>query len=90
MSPAGSDWRESLREAAPYMHLGWQFCVAIALFCGAGYWLDQRLGTLPAFTVVGAVLAMVAIVGLVLQVSADAQARQERRERAQDGGGESG
>ena len=32
--------------------LGMQFALTLAIFTGAGYWLDKKLGTLPLMLVV--------------------------------------
>lgn len=82
MSSSGLDWREGLREAAPYMHLGFQLFAAILLFCGGGFWLDRTLGTLPWLTLGGAVLALVAILALVLNVDAESRKRESRKRAA--------
>lgn len=60
---AGDDargWTRVLRDAAPYLGLGTTLAGSVLLGLGAGYWLDSRLGTRPAFFLVGAVLGMLA------------------------------
>jgi F0F1-type ATP synthase assembly protein I len=84
MASTGNDWRESLREAGPYLHLGWQFLGVIVVFAGGGYWLDSRLGTLPGLTILGVALSMGVILLLVLKVDAEARTRKKRRERKSD------
>ena len=59
------DWRDGFRQAAPLLGLGTQMALTMALFAGGGFWLDRRLGTSPLLTVLGAVLAIVAL-GLLL------------------------
>jgi F0F1-type ATP synthase assembly protein I len=66
-----TDWRESFREAAPYLGLGMQIAVSMALFVGGGYLLDQWLGTLPWMTVLGAVIGLVGVIALIVRVSQD-------------------
>ncbi|MCA8924162.1 MAG: AtpZ/AtpI family protein [Planctomycetes bacterium] len=39
-----------------YSHFGLQFAISIVVFTGGGYWLDSTVGSLPAFTLVGAFL----------------------------------
>lgn len=53
-------WQRVLREAAPYLGLGTTLAGSVLLGLGAGYWLDSKLGTRPAFFLVGAVLGMLA------------------------------
>jgi F0F1-type ATP synthase assembly protein I len=50
----------ALREAAPYLGLGSTLAGSVLLGLGAGYWLDSKLGTRPAFFLAGAVLGMLA------------------------------
>jgi F0F1-type ATP synthase assembly protein I len=49
-----------LRETAPYLGLGTTLAGSVLLGLGAGYWLDSKLGTRPAFFLVGAVLGLLA------------------------------
>lgn len=58
--PAGRDWSRAVREAAPYLGLGTMLAASVGLGLGAGYWLDQRLGTAPVLFLVGGVLGMAA------------------------------
>jgi F0F1-type ATP synthase assembly protein I len=49
-----------LRDAAPYLGLGTTLAGSVLLGLGAGYWLDSKLGTRPAFFLAGAVLGLLA------------------------------
>ena len=40
--------------------LGWYVAIAIVLGIAGGIWLDNRLGTLPLFTLLGVLLGSVA------------------------------
>ncbi|MFN8583513.1 MAG: AtpZ/AtpI family protein [Gemmatimonadaceae bacterium] len=42
--------------AAAYAGLGLQFALSILLFLYVGQWVDRRLGTSPAFLIVGVFL----------------------------------
>ena len=68
---------EGMREAGPYIGLGFQLFAAIALFTGGGYWLDSKLGTLPALPLVGAAVSF--ILYLVLQMAKEAEKQSDRR-----------
>ena len=60
---AGDDsrgWSRVLRDAAPYLGLGTTLAGSVLLGLGAGYWLDSKLGTRPAFFLAGAVLGLLA------------------------------
>jgi F0F1-type ATP synthase assembly protein I len=48
--------RKSLEELGRLGTLGLTFAASIAVFGGAGYWLDGRLGTWPTFLIVGVFL----------------------------------
>jgi ATP synthase protein I len=52
------DWTSALREAAPYSGLGMTMAVTVLAGLGGGHWLDARLGTRPAFLLVGGVLGL--------------------------------
>ncbi len=67
-SPAGG-WQQSVRAAAPYLGLGVELAVTMALCTGAGYWADQWLGTLPWCTLAGAALGMTAAFVHVFRIS---------------------
>jgi hypothetical protein len=54
------DWTRALREAAPYLGLGTSLAVSVALGLAAGYWVDGRLGTEPAFFLVGGAFGLAA------------------------------
>ena len=58
--PKGGGWTSGLREAAPYLGLGTTLAGSVLLGLGAGYWLDSKLGTRPAFFLVGAVMGLLA------------------------------
>ncbi len=57
---ASGGWTGVLRDAAPYLGLGTTLAGSVLLGLGAGYWLDSKLGTRPAFFLVGAVLGLLA------------------------------
>ena len=50
------DQSKILRKYLRHSYLGTQFFVSIALFTGLGYWVDQKLCVLPAFTVIGLIV----------------------------------
>ena len=54
MSPekGSGDWG-GLRTLAPYLGLGLEMAVSILAALGAGYWVDGKLGTRPAFFLAG-------------------------------------
>lgn len=45
-------WQRVMR----YASIGMEFIVSFGLLMLAGLWLDRRIGTLPAFTLVGGAL----------------------------------
>jgi hypothetical protein len=78
MPLGGKNALEGMREAGPYIGLGFQLFAAILLFTGGGYWLDAQLGTLPGLTLVGAAASFAMILYLVLRIAKDADARSAR------------
>ena len=54
-------WRRSLGEAGPYLGLGMQIALSMALFVAIGYALDAWIGTLPWLTIAGALIGMGAV-----------------------------
>jgi hypothetical protein len=70
---------EGMREAGPYIGLGFQLFAAILIFTGGGYWLDTQLGTLPGLTLGGAAVAFGVIMYLVLNMANEAQERADRK-----------
>jgi F0F1-type ATP synthase assembly protein I len=52
------DWTRALREAAPFLGLGMTLAVTVLAGVGGGYWLDGRLGTRPAFLLLGGTLGV--------------------------------
>jgi ATP synthase protein I len=59
-APKGGGWTGALRDVAPYLSLGTTLAASVLLGLGIGYWLDSKLGTRPAFFLVGAVLGLLA------------------------------
>lgn len=65
----GSGFRSSMKTASPYLGLGMQIALSMALFVVGGYLLDEWLGTTPWLTIVGAILGMIAIFTLIIRLS---------------------
>jgi hypothetical protein len=61
-------YAEGMAEAGPYLGLGLQIAGSMALFTGAGYLLDRWLGTRPWGIILGATLAFVGIMALVVRL----------------------
>ena len=51
---------EAYRAAGPYLTLGIQFAVSVVVCVFLGKWVDDRYDTMPAFTLVGGILGIVA------------------------------
>jgi ATP synthase protein I len=63
-----------------YMGVGLQFVIAIVLFLYLGKWVDSRLGTGPAFLIVGVFLgAALSFYNLYRKISAAQKADDARR-----------
>ncbi len=52
------DRGRALREAGPYLGLGTTLAATVLAGVGAGYWLDEKLGTQPWFLLVGGTLGV--------------------------------
>ena len=61
-------YAQGMHEAGPYLGLGLQIAGSMALFTGAGYFIDRALGTRPWGIIVGATLAFVGIIALVVRL----------------------
>lgn len=56
-----SSWQSGLREASPYLSLGMQLGMTMAVFAVGGYLLDRLLGTTPWLTLASSVIGMVCV-----------------------------
>ena len=74
MSLGGKHALEGMREAGPYIGLGFQLFAAILLFTGGGYWLDTQFGTLPGLTLVGVLVSFGVILFLILRIAGSGSA----------------
>ena len=93
MDPSRNRWR-SFRDwtrrrgaesrSVSLAHLGMTYAAAVALYGLGGYWLDMKLGSLPAFTLVGVALGAVGgfiwIYREVLRAEERERREKERRE----------
>ena len=57
--------------------------IGIAVFAGAGYWLDTKLGWKPALTICGAILGMISAVFSLRRLLARLE-RESRRGEARE------
>lgn len=95
--PALPDWRRSLSEAGPYLGLGMQIALSMALFVAIGYGVDAWLGTLPWGTIAGALIGMSAVFYHLVRVldamnraSTQKEEKKEARESASTSSAASG
>jgi F0F1-type ATP synthase assembly protein I len=75
------DWTRALREAGPYLGLGTTLAVTVLAGLGGGYWLDGRLGTRPAFLLVGGTLGVGVGLYSFFRAVSDLTKRQGGRQR---------
>ena len=68
-----AEQQEIMRETGPYMTLGIQLALSVALFFGVGWWLDKHFGTTPLWTAIfiggGAVLSLIYFIVTVTKLS---------------------
>jgi F0F1-type ATP synthase assembly protein I len=53
-----SSLSDTYRKLSPYFNIGYVFAASVALLTFLGYYLDQKLGTNPWLTLVGAILGI--------------------------------
>lgn len=69
-------------EAYSHAALGFQFAGGVLLFLAIGWLVDRWLGTLPAFTVAGALLgAVLSFLSVYYRIRRADEARREEKER---------
>ncbi len=76
--PPGSDWRQGLRDAGPYLTLGVQLAFTLLAFTIGGYFLDRWIGSLPWFTIGGALLGLVSLFAQLFRIAGEAGRASER------------
>lgn len=76
------DYQAAMTESGPYLTLGIQLAVSIALFCGIGYWIDSANGTSPRwlgiFAGAGAVLSLTYFIMTVLRLSKNEETKRHK------------
>ncbi len=50
--------QSAISQYGRYLHLGTQFCILLVGGVLGGWWLDERWGCIPLFTVLGTCLGM--------------------------------
>lgn len=78
-SSVADSYLDGMQGAGPYLGLGMQIAVSMALFVGGGYAVDRWLGTSPVGLLVGAGLGMVGIIALVVRIAREADAQSAAR-----------
>lgn len=78
------DWRSSLREAGPYLGLGMQLAFTLLAFTLGGFFLDQRLETLPWLTIAGAIVGLVLLFLQLYRTAVDISNRSRARNRGSE------
>lgn len=78
-----------LNAMARYSGHGLTLAFSVGLFLLAGWWLDGRLGTVPIFTIAGALVGAAAgFYHLIHHLLLRPRAEAKRRKREKDGGGD--
>ncbi len=74
-----SERQRILRQLGRYTGFGLAWALSVLFFLLIGYWLDQRLGTLPLFTMVGAFVgAAGGFISLIRGITAAGRADDDR------------
>jgi len=58
---SGKGWMSAVRDSSPYLGIGTSLAFTVLLSVGAGYWIDKRFRTEPAFFLVGAGFGLFAV-----------------------------
>lgn len=74
-----SSYRKALEEAGPYLGLGIQLGATMVFFVLGGYFLDERLGTKPWLSLLGAGLGMASLMAQLYQLSTRLNAKDRER-----------
>lgn len=69
-----------MRVAGPHVDLGYRIAAAILIFGGGGAWLDRRFGTEPWISIGGMLLSFVAILGIIMRFTIEADQEKQREE----------
>lgn len=64
-----SSWQSDLRDASPYLSLGMQLAMTMAVFAVGSYFLDRLLGTSPWLTLAGSIIGMVCVFVRLIHVA---------------------
>lgn len=82
-SKGRSGWITGMGGDQKYMSLGLQAGVSVAFYLGVGLLVDKWLGTMPIFTLVGALLGVVGMFALFMRMNRelDEKSRQTAAEK---------
>ena len=64
-----SSWQSGLRDASPYLSLGMQLGMTMAVFAVGGYFLDRLLGTTPWLILVSSVIGIVCVFVRLIRIA---------------------
>ena len=64
-----SSWHSSVREAAPYISLGMQLGLGMAVYVAIGYLLDRYFGTSPWLVLAGALAGLASMVARIVYIA---------------------
>ena len=84
--PSDSDHRSAKAKAYHKASQVLSICLEMIIPCCVGYWVDNRVGTLPILTLVGLALGMsLGIYGLVKLASSQAENLAAKKDESGDG-----
>jgi|GEM_PF-1189679 len=81
-------WRsvsETLRDAMPYLHMGWQFLATVLLFVAAGWAVDSWLNTSPWLLIAFSMLGSAAGLYYMIHASNQMAASEKKRKSTSSG-----
>lgn len=89
--PSQSSFRDSFREAGPYLTLGLELGLTMIVWSVIGYLLDRWLETTPWLTLLGVLVGMVSLFIQLARAAKRSQAEEEdKKAKKQEGTARSG
>lgn len=69
------------RQAGPYLGLSWQMVITILMGIGIGYFIDDKFGTKPLYSIIFSVLFVIIALVNFIRTVINLQKKQEMQEK---------
>lgn len=80
----GDKWQSGLKEATPYLTVGYQLAATMLVYVGLGYLADRWLDTAPTFLIAGSVMGMIAFFIQVVRLSNELTAKSKAKKASEE------